>query len=645
MRAEGHVAPRGATMSVARQWNEELLAAIRRDTPRPPVHSRNLYHVSAAMYDAWAAYDPIARPVFRNEVGVANDIHAAREEAISYAAYRVLAHRFANSPGAATTLPALAARMTSLGFDPMNTNSVGDSPAAIGNRIGASIIAQNLDDGSNEAGNYADTSGYAPVNAPMVVVNPGTGGMNDVNAWQPLLVPGAANPQGFLAPHWRAVETFALQRPAPNALYLDPGAPPLLGGEGDAHLKQDVLQVIEWSGFLDPTDGVTMNISPSLVGNNPLGTQDGTGHPVNPATGLPYPDIFVPRGDFGRVLAEFWADGPLSSTPPGHWNEIANEVSEHPALEKRIGGTGPIVDDLEWDVKMYLALNGAVHDTAVATWEAKAHYNSSRPISLIREMATLGQSSDPMLPNYNPMGLPLVPGSVEVITTESSAPGERHEDLGAFVGEIAIFAWRGHPSDPETEFGGCGWVRAVSWLPYQQRTFVTPPFAGYTSGHSGFSRASAETLTRLTGSMYFPGGYGEFVSTNNGGFGLLFEDGPSVDIPLTWATYYDAADEAGLSRIYGGIHPAYDDFPGRILGSEAGGASWELSERLFAGMAPMPCAGDVDGDNVVTMSDLNATLSGFGAVGAGLSADTNGDGVVNFGDLNGVLANFGAECE
>jgi hypothetical protein len=70
-----------------------------------------------------------------------------------------------------------------------------------------------------------------------------------------------------------------------------------------------------------------------------------------------------------------------------------------------------------------------------------------------------------------------------------------------------------------------------------------------------------------------------------------------------------------------------------------------LSERLFAGMAPMPCAGDVDGDNVVTMSDLNATLSGFGAVGAGLSADTNGDGVVNFGDLNGVLANFGAECE
>jgi hypothetical protein len=442
------------------------------------------------------------------------------------------------------------------------------------------------------------------------------------------------------------VTPFAMQRPGPGALYLDPGAPPMLGGVGDAIVRADVLQLIEWSGFLDPSDGATVNISPAVNGNNTLGAQDGTGHAVNPATGMPYPDVIVRRGDYGRVLAEFWADGPRSSTPPGHWNEIANEVSDHPGFEKRIGGTGPIVSDLEWDVKLYLALNGAVHDTAIATWEVKAEYDFARPISLIREMATRGQSSDINLPSYDPNGLSLVAGSVELITAESSAPGERHEELAAFVGEIAIFAWRGHPANPMSEFGGCGWILADEWLPYQQANFVTPPFAGYTSGHSGFSRASAEVLTLITGSAFFPGGYGEFVSTNDkGGFGLGFEDGPSEDVALTWATYYDAADEAGLSRIYGGIHPALDDFPGRVLGSQAGIGAWSRSMSAFAGLTPFPCAGDTNGDNVVNFTDLNAVLSDFGATGAGLAGDVNGDGVVNFADLNEVLSAFGAACE
>ena len=78
------------------------------------------------------------------------------------------------------------------------------------------------------------------------------------------------------------------------------------------------------------------------------------------------------RGDYARVLAEFWADGPSSETPPGHWNTVANEVSDSPGFEHRIGGqrTGSL-DRLEWDVKLYLALNGAVHDAAVAAWGVK----------------------------------------------------------------------------------------------------------------------------------------------------------------------------------------------------------------------------------------------------------------------------------
>ncbi len=639
-------AERGATHSVARRWNDAMLAAIRRDTPRPPVHSRNLFHVSAAMYDAWAAYDPSARPIFRNENASSLAIESARDEAISFAAYRVLAHRFANSPGAAISLAAFDALMSDLGYDPMNTTTVGDSPAAVGNRIGASIIAQAMGDHSNEANNFADTSGYAPFNGPLVVENAGTGGIADINRWQPLIVPGAANPQGFLTPHWGSVTPYAMERPAPGAMYLDPGAPPMLGDAGDATVRANVIQLIEWSGFLDPSDGAVVNISPALNGNNPLGTQDGEGHAMNPSTGMPYPDVFVPRGDYGRVLAEFWADGPLSSTPPGHWNEIANAVSDYPGFEKRIGGSGPVVSDLEWDVKVYLALNGAVHDAAIATWEVKAAYDYVRPISLIREMATLGQSSDSNLPSYDPNGLPLVPGLIELITAESSAPGERHEDLAAFVGEIAIFAWRGHPADPLTEYGGCGWILGDEWLPYQQFNFVTPPFAGYTSGHSGFSRASAEVLTLITGTEFFPGGYGQFVSSNaKGGFGLGFEDGPSMDVPLTWATYYDAADEAGLSRIYGGIHPAIDDFPGRVLGSQAGIGAWAHSMDAFAGLIPFPCDGDTNGDNLVNLTDLDAVLSGYGASGAGMAGDVNGDGVVNFADLNETLSAFGTECE
>ena len=43
--------------SVARIWDETLLDAIRLDLPKPPVHARNLFHLSVAMWDAWAAYD------------------------------------------------------------------------------------------------------------------------------------------------------------------------------------------------------------------------------------------------------------------------------------------------------------------------------------------------------------------------------------------------------------------------------------------------------------------------------------------------------------------------------------------------------------------------------------------------------------
>src|SRR5262245_45375773 len=77
--------------SLARVWDEALLDAIRRDVPAPTVHARNLFHTSAAMWDAWAAYDPDAQGYFvdeKHDAGNARDTEAAREAAISYAAYR-----------------------------------------------------------------------------------------------------------------------------------------------------------------------------------------------------------------------------------------------------------------------------------------------------------------------------------------------------------------------------------------------------------------------------------------------------------------------------------------------------------------------------------------------------------------------------
>lgn len=587
------VADPGKTFSVARYWNEELLDAIRTDYPAPTVHSRNLFHTSAAMWDAWAAYDATADGYFVTEKLTAVDVQADRSEAISYAAYRILKHRFQNSPGAERVLKSFDERMVMLGYDPTIVTTVGDTPAAFGNRIAETVIQFGLSDGANEAGLYGDNTGYTPVNGPMIVKYPGVGDdFVDKNHWQPLSLdfiiaqnglPLADNTQSFLGAHWGNVTPFALTRPDANAVYNDPGPPPLLGDTGDVEFKDAVLRVIRYSSYMDPDDTIVIDISPASNGNNTLGADDGTGHALNPATGLPYEPQFVKRGDWGRILAEFWADGPSSETPPGHWNTLANYVSDHPLTEKRFTGVGAILDDLEWDVKLYFVLNGAVHDAAVSAWDAKAKYDYVRPISAIRYMGGLGQSSDPLGPGYAPDGLPLEDGLVEVISAETTAPGGRHETLAGHEGEIAIRAWLGNPEDPENTYSGVGWIRAVEWVPYQRNTFVTPPFAGYTSGHSTFSRAGAEVLTAFTGDAYFPGGLGTFSAPANAF--LEFEQGPSEDVVLEWATYYDASDEAGVSRLYGGIHVTADDRKGRIMGSIAGLSAWARAQPYFDGTA------------------------------------------------------------
>lgn len=139
--------------------------------------------------------------------------------------------------------------------------------------------------------------------------------------------------------------------------------------------------------------------------------------------------------------------------------------------------------------------------------------------------------------------------------------------------------------NPLWDVAGVGWIRAKSWWPYQRPTFVTPPFAGYVSGHSTFSRAAAEVLTALTGDQFFPGGFGEFVCQKDEF--LVFENGPSQTVRLQWATYRDASDQCSLSRIWGGIHPPVDDIPGRLIGEKIGKDAFAFAEKYFEKLPPL----------------------------------------------------------
>ncbi|MBT8218268.1 MAG: T9SS type A sorting domain-containing protein [Bacteroidia bacterium] len=619
-----------AQHSVAREMNEIVLTAIRNDLARPTVHARNLFHTSVAMYDAWAVFDERAETYLLGKTvnGFSNtlesfpiptDIGLARQEALAYAVYRIINHRYQNSPDWLSTLTELDIYFSSLGYDPsiVSTDYEDGDPARLGNHIAEVVINYGLQDGSNEIGFY-DNLYYESVNDLLIMSKSGNPDISDPNRWQALALTTFIDQSGneiplgateFLSPEWGSVSPFSMSMDVLSIfsrdnndywVYHDPGSPPqidtLNGGLGTDAYQWGFALVSAWASHLSPNDGVMWDISPSAFGNvdiddypNTLeeyqnfynlneGGDIGTGHAVNPATGMPYSSNIVPRGDYTRVLAEFWADGPDSETPPGHWFTILNYVNDQEQFLKRYRGEGDALDALEWDVKAYFILGGAMHDCAIAAWGIKGWYDYIRPVSALRYMAEKGQSTFPDSANYHVAGLPLIEGFIEQIKDiNDPLAGTGNENLGA----IKIKSWRGPDFiiDPESDQAGVAWILAKDWWPYQRPSFVTPPFAGYVSGHSTYSRAAAEVLTMITGDSYFPGGIGEFVAKQNEF--LVFEEGPSVDITLQWATYRDASDQTSLSRIWGGIHPPADDIPGRLIGEQIGKDAVEFAETYF----------------------------------------------------------------
>jgi hypothetical protein len=154
-----------------------------------------------------------------------------------------------------------------------------------------------------------------------------------------------------------------------------------------------------------------------------------------------------------------------------------------------------------------------------------------------------------------------------------------------------VEAWGGPDRGVQT-------IRGEEWIPYQDETFVTPPFAEYVSGHSTFSAAAAVVLTEFTGSNRFYDGVTILYDEDFNRDGLpdllgqhvigvganMFEASPTHRVTLQWETFQEAADEAGISRRYGGIHFQDADLRGRELGRNIGVQAYDHAAQFWAGV-------------------------------------------------------------
>jgi hypothetical protein len=459
------------TLSVT--WAESALAAIRNigavgpavERPRigPPMVARSLALLHTAIYDVWALHDANALPVRISLPRIVGATTARLEKAISHAAHGVLVDQF----------PSEAARfdttLTSLGSSP-STSTDPATPEGLGNLVAKAVIAYARGDGANQdgslapgAGTYGDYTGFMPKNPPMRVTAPAQpSDILDPTRWQPLAYSdggGIERLPPFIAPQWQHVRTFALA----SAGQFRPEPPARLASQA----------------FLDQARHV-IDVQTSLTVKQ-------------------------------KVIAEYWADGPSSELPPGHWELFAIFVSNRDA------------HTLTQDVKMFFALACAIHDAAIATWECKRYYDYVRPVTAIRHLMR----------------------------------GKR------------IRGWNG--TDEVFMLG-------EAWRPYQVPTFPTPPFPEYTSGHSAFSMAAAEVLRRFTGSDAFGGSYTQAVP-------LRVEPGlaAAVGVVLQWPTFTAAAQEAGESRLYGGIHFYEGNVAGLELGRKVGAVAFEKAQGYWSG--------------------------------------------------------------
>ena len=445
------------------KWDEQLLNTIRAYPPQtgPTITSRALGVLHTATYDAWAAYDPVAkvtRPDGPAQQPTSSNTLANKSKAISFAAYKTLLDLFPDATYPAKpphTSPNVL--MASLGYDPADTTS---TPAKVGNQAAAAVLNYRHADGSNQLNGYADSS-YTPVNQWNKV--------NDPWRWQPLCV---LTPTGL-----------------GNGMPMKPA-------DGNCAAPNYSIQKATTPQWARTTPFAA-----------PVGQYKVTGPRKNPDGSFSTADIVRAYQDTSNLddvkksTAEYWADGPNTEFPPGHTALFAQ------ALSRRKGYS------LDQDVKLFFTLGNALMDAGFASWVQKFKYDYVRPITAIREY---------------------------------------------YKGQM-ITSWRG-PNK------GYGPVPAEDWIPYQHLNVVTPPFPEYVSGHSTFTGSGNVVLT-----SYFGDTFGAYV-TIPAGSSKFEANTPAADVTLYWPTFTAAADEAGLSRRYGGIHFYSGDYDGRMLGNLTGRA-------------------------------------------------------------------------
>jgi hypothetical protein len=173
--------------------------------------------------------------------------------------------------------------------------------------------------------------------------------------------------------------------------------------------------------------------------------------------------------------------------------------------------------NLDQNVKMFFALTNALLDASIACWAVKRAYDSPYPLTAIRYLFR------------------------NKLVLAWAGPGKSHQ-----------------------------WIEGAYWQPYQPESQMTPPYPEYCSEHSTFSAAAAEILRHFTGSdqlgmSYTCPAYSSPIDPNI----------PVNDITLTWRTLSQAADQAGLSQRYSGIHFPQGDLDGRVLGRQVGRLVWQ----------------------------------------------------------------------
>ncbi len=334
--AARHALSRRPDESVVVRWNNALLQGVRDSKLGPPMVARALAIVHTCIYDAWAAYDQKAvgtrlsgslrRPPSERRL-------ASMNQAISFAAYRAAVDLF---PGSRSS--AFDPLMQSLGYEPGDLSADSSTPTGIGNVAARAVLDFRHRDGANQLADepggmagiaYSDYTGYTPANDPMDIRLPfDPTSVHDPSSWQPLrYVDGSGKvvTPGFVGAQWQHVAAFAL---SPGSLRSSTG--PARYGSPEYLAQARAL--------LDLSAGLT---------------------------------------DEQKMIAEYWADGPHSELPPGHWNLFAQFVS-------RRDHHGDHAHGLERDVKLFFALTNAVSDAGCCAWDNKRAFDSVRPITAIR---------------------------------------------------------------------------------------------------------------------------------------------------------------------------------------------------------------------------------------------------------------------